>query len=86
MAIMIKTRIIAEMELVEAETTLGSEATMMALLLRREKETAMVTDLRIEDGERRIMMSWREAIETIGVIDDGIGIGTIARSQSPNGA
>jgi hypothetical protein len=57
MPIMIKTKITAEMELAEAETNLGSEAIMMALLLHLGKETAMVTDLPTEDGERRIMMS-----------------------------
>jgi hypothetical protein len=87
MPIMIMTRITAEMELVEAETSRGSEAIMMVLLLRLGRETAMATDLRTEDGERRTMMNRREAIGMIEVIDDGIGIGImIAMNQSLNGA
>ena len=85
--IMIMTRITAEMESVEAETSRGSEAIMMVLLLHLGRETAMATDLRTEDGERKTMMNWREAIGMIEVIDDGIGIGImIARNQSLNGA
>jgi hypothetical protein len=86
--IMITRKITAETELAEvAAMNLGSEATMMALLLRQEKETAMVTDLQTEDGERRITMNRNGVIGMTEVIDDGIGIGImIARSQSLNGA
>ena len=63
MPIMTMTRIIAEMELVVAAMSRGSEI-MMVLLLRLERETAMATDLQTEDGEKRTMMSRIEAIGT----------------------